>query len=165
MTYPIAFKEEIIRKVLSSERSETIFSIAKNANITERTIRRWVKIHREQLPINVYLSDERKINSVLKTINKPIEEKSQFCRSNGLMLEQLQEWELDLKKSLFGGAVSKLKYNALNAEKEELKKLLAKKEKELLKKDKALSEAAALLDLQKKVQILLEKEGLNLNAN
>ena len=165
MTYPISLKEEIIRKVLSSDRTESMDTIADNANITVRTVRRWVKIYKEQLPINEYLSNERKINSVLLTINTPVENRSKFCRLNGIMPEELQEWEDDFKKSVSGGAVSKSEYNKLKAEKEDLKKLLASKEKELLKKDKALAEAAALLELQKKVQKLLEKEGLNLDED
>jgi transposase len=165
MTCSAALKEEIIRKVLSSDRIDSMMAIATNANITVRTIRRWIKIYKEQLPINMYLSDKGKINAVLQTINNSLEDKSKFCRLKGIMPEQLEEWELELKKSISGGAVSKHEHDKLNYEKQELKKLLAAKDKELLKKDKALAEVAALLELQKKVQKLLEKEGLNLNES
>lgn len=165
MTYPVAFKDEIVKKVLSTERKDSILTISKQACITTRTIRRWVRMYQEQLPLNAYLSDTRKTKAVLDTINTGASEKSVFCRSNGILPEDLHEWELDLKKSLIGGAVSKFEYKKLKAEKEELEKQLVAKEKALAVKDKALAESAALLELQKKVQILLEKEGLNLNQS
>ncbi len=162
-SYTVIFREEIIKKVLSSDREDSIRSISEKSGVTTRTIHRWVTRHLNQLPFNQHLSDLRKIDAVLENINIPIEVKSMFCREHGIMLEDLNEWELDLKNSLSGGAVSKFEYGKLNAEKKELEKLLASKEKELTVKDKALAEAAALLDLQKKIQKLLEKEGVNLS--
>ena len=79
------------------------------------------------------------------------------------MPEELNEWEYELKDILSSGAVSALEYSKLKKEKEELRKQLIAKEKELERKDKALAEAAALLLLQKKVQDLLGGEDEKLN--
>lgn len=163
MSYSNDFKEEIIRKVLSSDRIDSIKLIAKKANIPVRTIRRWVKACQAHFTLSAYLSDERKLKAVLKTLNTSVESKSIFCRSNGLLLEELSEWTQDLEEVLSGGAVSKYSYNQLKSEIESLKKSLTEKDNIIAKKDKALCETAALLELQKKLQILLEKEGVNLD--
>jgi transposase-like protein len=163
MSYSNDFKEEIIRKVLSSDRIDSIKSIAKESNIPVRTIRRWVNSSRAHFTLSAYLSDERKLNAVLRTLNISAESKSIFCRSNGLLLEELNEWTQDLEEVLSGGAVSKYSYDQLKSEIERLKKALTEKDNVIAEKDKALCETAALLDLQKKLQIFLEKEGVNLS--
>jgi transposase len=165
MAYNVSFRDEVVRKVLSSDRTDTILSISQQINVPTRTIRRWVVKYQNNVPLSAFLSDARKIKAVLETINLPIEDRAMFCRLNGVLLEDLNDWELDLRNNVTGGIVSNFDYKKLKAEKQELEKLLAEKEQELAKKDKALAESAALLDLQKKVQILLEKEGLKLPEN
>ncbi len=150
-SYSVAFKEEVIRKVLSTDRTDSIITISENIRVPIRTIRRWVKRHREVALANTKLAKNDKVNAVLLTINLPFEDKSVYCRKNGIMPEELEEWELELKNILLAGAVSALEYSKLRKEKEELRKQLLAKEKELEKKDKALAEAVTLLLLQKKV--------------
>lgn len=162
MAYTVGFREEIIHKVLSADRIESIFSISKNNCVTTRTIRRWVKRYRQMVGANDHLAKNDKVNAVLLTINLPFEDKSIFCRKNGILPEELNEWEHELKNILSEGAVSALEYSKIKKEKEELKKKLVAKDKELERKDKALAEAAALLLLQKKVQDLLGEEDENL---
>lgn len=161
MAYTVGFREEIIHKVLSADRIDSIFSISKNNGVTTRTIRRWVKRYRQMVGANDHLAKNDKVNAVLLTINLPFEDKSVFCRKNGILPEELNEWEHELKNILSEGAVSALEYSKIK--KEELRKQLIAKDKELERKDKALAEAAALLLLQKKVRDLLGEEVENLN--
>jgi transposase len=165
MAYTIEFREEIIRKVLSVNRTDSILSIANNNGVRTRTIRRWVKKHNKALGENDYLAKNNKVAAVLSTINLSFEERAIFCRKNGILLEELDDWEDELKDILSAGAVSSIEYKKLKKEKDELKKQLKVKEKELERKDKALAEAAALLLLQKKVQNLLEEEDENTKEN
>jgi hypothetical protein len=162
-SYTAAFREEVIRKVLSADRVDSIESISNNIRVPTRTIRRWVVRYREIFQINTKLTKIDKIKAVLSTINLPFEDKSVYCRRKGIMPEELEEWELELKDILSTGAVSALEYSKIKKEKEELKKQLLAAEKELERKDKALAEAAALLLLQKKAQDLLEEEDKKLN--
>jgi len=161
--YTVAFREEIIRKVLSTDRTDSIISISNNINVPTRTIRRWITKRRNAVLANTKLAKNDKVHAVLLTINLPFEDKSVYCRKNGIMPEELEEWELELKNILSAGAVSALEYSNIKKEKEELKKLLLAKDKELDRKDRALAEAAALLLLQKKVQSLLEEGDEKLN--
>jgi transposase-like protein len=87
-SYTVGFREEIIQKVLSSERTDSVESISEKAGLPSRTVRRWVARYLNDLPLNQHLSEVRKINAVLDTLNVSLEEKSMFCRKNGLMLEQ-----------------------------------------------------------------------------
>lgn len=164
-SYTEAFKEEVILKVLSTDRVDNLWKIAENVGVHQRTIRRWVTRHRVIVSANTELAKNDKISAVLLTINLPFEDKSAFCRRNGLLPEELEEWELELKDILSSGAVSALEFSKIKKEKEELRKQLLAKEKELERKDKALAEAAALLLLQKKVQDLLEEEDKKLNQD
>lgn len=164
-SYTVAFREEIICKVLSAHRTDSIIVISRNAGVTTRTIRRWVKKHNKTISINTNLSKNDRINTVLLTINLPFEDKSVFCRKNGILPEELEEWEKELKDILSAGAVSALEYSKIKKEKEELRKQLLATVKELERKDKALAEAAALLLLQKKVRDLLGEEDENSNQN
>lgn len=164
-SYTVAFREEIIGKVLSTNRTDSIMAISRNTGVTTRSIRRWVKNHSKTILVNTHLAKKDKINTVLLTINLPFENKSVFCRKNGIFPEELEEWEQELKDILSAGAVSALDYSKVKKEKEELKKQLLATQKELERKDRALAEAAALLLLQKKVRDLLGEEDENLNQN
>lgn len=51
-SYSVAFKEEVIRKVLPTDRTDSIITISENIRVPIRTIRRWVKRHREVVLAN-----------------------------------------------------------------------------------------------------------------
>ena len=80
---------------------------------------------------------------------------AQYCRKNGLYVDEVKKWRSDFECSL------DKEPNAVKEVKEELfeekrkNKLL---EKELNRKEKALAEAAALLVLQKKFQAFMEEK-------
>ena len=74
-------------------------------------------------------------------------ERSEYCRTNGLYVEQLDEWKDEFEASSSSNPADK---RALAAERKKPRKL----EKELLRKDRALAETAALLTLSKKAQAI-----------
>ena len=163
--YSTAFKLEAIRRVLSTENPRGINEVSEKIGVCLPTLRQWVARHNEMIMVNSELSQLLPTDAVLATINLSVEDKSKFCRKHGLMPEQLVEWELDMKKQLAMPAIDKNEYDKLKQEKANLQKVLLAKEKELLRKDKALAEAAALLILQKKVRALLEAEDENTLLN
>ena len=85
-----------------------------------------------------------------RTIADMADELNVWCRTHGLFPHQLQTWKAEFcgsaKPATDAGEVRKLKGN------------LAILQRELDRKEKALSEAAALLVLQKKYQALWEDE-------
>jgi hypothetical protein len=77
------------------------------------------------------------------------EDLNAWCRKQGVFVHQLEQWKAEFCSQ---GAVSeKREVNTLKAEIHTL-------EREILRKDKALAEAAALLVLQKKFRALLGGE-------
>jgi len=87
-----------------------------------------------------------KMAVVIETASLNAQELGEYCRSKGLYPEQISRW-----KEAFIQALGPAKPDA---ETKETRKKILKLEKEILRKDKALAEAAALLILQKKVQAL-----------
>src|SRR3546814_4545595 len=75
-------------------------------------------------------------------------ERSAYCREHGLYPEQLEAWKQAFE-AMDAGSTSADKAQ-LTAERKKSRKL----EKELLRKERALAEAAALLTLSKKAQAI-----------
>src|SRR3954470_24633261 len=100
MAYTTEFREEIIRKVLSVNRTDSILTISNNNGVTTRTIRRWIKKHHKAIVANVHLAKNNKVEAVLSTINLSFEERAVFCRKNGILVEELDDWENELKDIL-----------------------------------------------------------------
>jgi hypothetical protein len=76
-----------------------------------------------------------------------------WCRERGLFVHQLEQW----KASFFGG-INPAMLTAPAGELRSLKEQNNQLKRELLRKDKALAEAGALLVLQKKFRALWEDE-------
>ena len=74
-----------------------------------------------------------------------------WCREKGLFAHHLTSWKAAFCAEATAGASGTRDWRTLKDENEQLKR-------ELLRKDKALAEAAALLILQKKFRALWEDE-------
>ena len=89
-----------------------------------------------------------KFNAVLKSASLSEQQLSEYCRVQGLYPEQIARWKEACQQANDWDSSAKSQQNQqLRAEKKKRNKL----EKELLRKDKALAETAALLVLSKKV--------------
>lgn len=94
-------------------------------------------------------SDEAKLAIIIETAPLNTAETSRYCREKGLYPEQIQQW----RSAAVAGqskALSKTEREELQASKKRCKYL----EKELLRKEKALAEAAALMILRKKANAI-----------
>ena len=80
-------------------------------------------------------------------------DKSAWCRSHGAYPQELAKWRASATTAL--GAPEELRASpqATRADRKRIKEL----ERELLRKDRALAETAALLVLSKKVQAIFNK--------
>jgi transposase-like protein len=98
-------------------------------------------------------SPEERLAALQETYHLNGEELNAWCRERGVFIHQLEQWKVDFCSQ--GDSVDKREdARTLRTLKEENQSL----ERELLRKDKALAEAAALLILQKKFQALLGGE-------
>lgn len=98
-------------------------------------------------------SPEEKVAFVMEAAAVPSAELGAFLRQKGVHEAQLDEW----RRQVMEGAVASMRPQNRRAEREaaaaEAKKI-RQLEREILRKDKALAETAALLVLQKKVQAI-----------
>jgi transposase len=100
-------------------------------------------------------SPEEKLKIVLEADALSDDQIGEFIRRKGIHETHLQQWRLQMLDGL--GKQTKGKKKSNKAETKQIRKL----EKELLRKDKALAETAALLVLKKKVQEIWGDEDEN----
>ena len=159
--YSAGFKEQALVKVYSRGNNQSVQSVADELNINLTTLKTWMK-QREQ-DVNKPAppkskrpedwSSEERLTALQRTYNLAGENLNTWCREQGIFIHQLEQWKTDFCSQ--GDSVDKREEaRVLRTLKEENQSL----ERELLRKDKALAEAAALLVLQKKFRALLGGE-------
>jgi transposase-like protein len=159
--YSESFKEQALAKVYSRGNSQSIQDVADDLNISLQTLKTWMrksnldKTH--VLPLKSkrpqdWLPEER-FTALQKSYSLIGEDLNAWCREQGIFVHQLEKWKADFCRQ---GLASEKREEAraLHTLKAEIHSL----ERELLRKDKALAEAAALLVLQKKFRALLGGE-------
>lgn len=156
-SYSSAFREEAVRKVLSRG-DRTIAEIAEQLNVPYHSLRNWIRnpkmTHINKRPgekVSRDWSPEEQIQALQETYNLSEEALQAWCREKGLFVHQLESW-----KSAF--CTTAKPASTSTGEMRALKEKIVCLERDLNRKDKALSEAAALLVLQKKYQALWEDE-------
>jgi transposase-like protein len=148
--YSEDFKEQALVKVYSRRNDQSIQDVADDLHICLQTLKTWMKktkldSPRGQRSKSIRPQDwrpEERLAALQKSYGLIGEGLNAWCREQGLFVHQLEQWKVDFCRQ---GIVS---------EKREVHTL----ERELLRKDKALAEAAALLVLQKKFRALLGGE-------
>lgn len=151
--YSIERKSAVLDKLLPPQ-NLSIPQVAEQEGISVAALYNWRKQarlegkavpgSRKQTPED--WSSQDKFAVVMETSSMNEAETAEYCRSKGLYPEQLKRW----KQAFIQG----MEQTKPDSDSKESRKKIKKLEKELLRKDKALAEAAALLILQKKVQAL-----------
>lgn len=153
--YSNEFKQAIVQKMLPPN-SKSIADLVKETGISDQTLYTWRKQALGQGTAAVgspepahNWSNEAKLAIVIETAALNVEETNEYCRSRGLYPEQIEQWRsaavAGQSKSL--SAREREDYRAAKAENKRLKK-------ELVRKEKALAEAAALMVLRKKAEAI-----------
>jgi len=79
--------------------------------------------------------------------------KSAWCRANGVYAQELDAWRQSATAALAEPAVARASPQQTQHDRRRIKEL----ERELLRKERALAETAALLVLSKKVAVIFNK--------
>lgn len=156
-TYSAAFKEQALRKVLSRG-DRTVQSVADELNVSVFTIKNWMKRSVDKNVARAPAKEKRPQDWSLREQLIALHEShglqgealNAWCRERGLFAHHLDSW----RESFCAGEEAlrdAREWRSLKDENQQLKR-------ELLRKEKALAEAAALLVLQKKFQALLGDE-------
>ena len=158
--YSEDFKEQALSKVYSRN-GQSIQSIANALNISLQTLTNWMKKNDLDNPNTKQPKSKRpqdwataeRLAALLETYGLTGDALNAWCRERGVFVHQLENWKTDFCRH---GVSDESREGArtLHALKAENQRL----ECELLRKDKALAEAAALLVLQKKFRALLGGE-------
>jgi len=153
-TYSAAFREQALRKVMSRG-NRTIQSVADELNINIFTLKNWIKRivrkdgkqppGKEKRPQD-WTSVEQLI-ALHESYGLTGEALNVWCRERGLFTHHLDSWRASFCGSDKEGLSGAREWRSLKDENQQLKR-------ELVRKEKALAEAAALLVLQKKFQAL-----------
>lgn len=155
-TYSTAFIEQALVKAYSRG-NRSIMSVANDLNVNHHTLRYWMKKKsmmangaepvKEKRP-NDWTFEEQ-LTALQESHGLTGEALQAWCRERGLFPHNLSSW-----KAAFcaGGKETTPKPGEIKSLKDENVKL----KRELVRKEKALAEAAALLILQKKFQALWE---------
>lgn len=154
--YSDAFIEQALTKVYSRGDNRTIRDVAEEMNVSYVTLKNWVKrkslddvsasAAKEKRPED-WKRDEQ-LDALLETHGLSDEALHAWCRAHGIFSYHLDSWRTGFVTQAVATPVAEGRVlKALKNENEELKA-------DLLRKEKALAEAAALLVLQKKFRAL-----------
>ncbi len=159
--YSEDFKEQALAKVFNRRPNQSIQDVANDLNICIQTLKTWMKKaklenhcdrpSKSKRPQD--WSPEERLTALQKSYGLTGEELNAWCREQGLFVHQLAQWKTDYCRQS-DPSEKREDARALHTLKAEIQRL----EREILRKDKALAEAAALLILQKKFQALLVGE-------
>lgn len=155
--YSEEFKYSIIQRMMPPQ-NESVKSISKETGLSEGTLHKWKKTARAKgiaVPSGESeaerWSTQDKFLIVVETATLSEIELSEYCRSKGLYVEQVEAWR-DACMQANGGVAqqaTQLQKN-IRQKDQEIKKL----SQELRRKEAALAETAALLVLRKKANAI-----------
>jgi transposase-like protein len=147
-------KSAVLKKLLPPL-NRSVASVAKEEGISTITLYHWRNQARNQgeaVPGNKSLSDdwpaEARLAVVIETAALSAVEIATYCREKGLYVDQVSAW----RQACLDGQVTAGQRRTEEREQSRVdKKRIRELERELLRKDKALAETAALLVLRKKL--------------
>lgn len=130
----------------------SLLSISQEVGIPVTTLVGWLPKHDKAIVMKKQKSSnkwnpEQKLRALLETASLAEAELGVYLRKGGLFSHQLEDWKKEFLSSMVVSRQPKIK-------KDERDKKIKTLEREILRKDKALAEAAALIILQKKVNLL-----------
>lgn len=153
-TYSREMKERMVKKLLLAG-GPSVAELGRETGIGESTLFAWKKAFRDhgaltasRRPSVAEADNKDKLNAVVATAAINEVERSAYCREHGLYGHQLEAWRRAFETAdLSAGATGRLELTRAHQKIRDL-------QKELLRKERALAEAAALLTLSKKAQAL-----------
>ena len=157
-SYSEAFIEQALIKVYTRG-ARTIQSVSEELSLNHHTVRTWMKRKAANRPPVTEIKEKRpqdwsaeeRLVALQETHGLSGEALQAWCRERGLFTHHLTSWKTAFCTAGEGTPVPR-EWRTWKDENTQLKR-------ELIRKEKALAEAAALLILQKKFQAFWEDEG------
>lgn len=156
-SYTKEFKESVIKKMMPPN-PISVPQLCRETGVSDVTLYKWRKDYRNRgiaVPGDNSKPDnwtaEDKLGVVIETAGLNGAQLSEYCRSKGLYPEQIDQWKT---AALSGYQHSVQIEKAKNRSRQEDRKQIKRLESELMRKEKALAETAALLVLSKKCEAI-----------
>lgn len=155
--YTQAFKEQIVRKMMPPN-AQSVAQVSRDTGVSEPTLYNWRNHYRKEG--NVVPADPSnpenwsgadKLAVIIETASMNTQALSEYCRKKGLYPEQISRWK---EQAISGAQSPQTLTRSQKKQWQKDKKKARLLEKELHRKEKALAEAAALLVLKKKAQVI-----------
>ena len=150
--YGQTFKDRAVARLLPPE-SAAIDVVAREIGIAAGTLERWREQARSRPPRGRAWTAAGRLEAVVTTAAMNEAELSAWCRSHGVYPQDLAKWRASATTALAAPEELRASPQATRADRKRIKEL----ERELLRKDRALAETAALLVLSKKVQAIFSR--------
>ena len=141
-----SFKDRSVARLLPPE-SATLELVSKEVGITVQTLERW-RESLQSMPARVRAwTAPTKLQAVITTAALSEVDKNAWCREHGIYPAELEQWCSSATTALAEPQDARASPKVTSKDRKRIKDL----ERELLRKDRALAETAALLVLSKKV--------------
>ncbi len=151
--FSVEQKQMWVRKFLSRGNKSIDVFCRENA-LSSTAVYKWVSIYgrtSEMKPLAkspLHWSPESKFKAVMEFDKLAVEEQGAYLRQEGVHSEHIEMWREKMQKSLQPESADR------RTERGEMVYRIMELERELGRKDKALAEAAAILILKKKVDLI-----------
>ena len=150
--YAETLKNRVVAKLLPPE-SASVSAIAKEVGVTVQTLERWRDEAQSRPARGRTWTAGARLEAVITAAALDEAGKSVCCREHGVYPAELDKWRLNATMGLAEPEEARASPQVTRADKKRIKEL----ERELLRKDRALAETAALLVLSKKVAAIFNK--------
>ena len=147
--YGQKFKDTAVARLLPPE-SAAIDVVAREVGIGTDTLERWREDARSRPARGRAWTAGSRLEAVVTTAALNEADKNAWCRKHGLYPQELAKWRASATTALAAPEELRASPQATRQDRLRIKVL----ERELLRKDRALAETAALLVLSKKVQAI-----------
>jgi DNA-binding transcriptional MerR regulator len=150
--YGEAFRNRVVARLLPPERAE-VGAVAKEIGVSVQTVERWREEAQSRPARGRVWTAGARLEAVITAAAMDEAGKSAWSREHGVYPTELEKWRASATAALAEPEEARASPQATRADKKRIKEL----ERELLRKDRALAETAALLVLSKKVAAIFNK--------
>ena len=150
--YGQAFKDRAVARLLAPE-SAALDLVAREVGIGVGTLERWREDAQSRPARGRGWTAGARLEAVITTAAMSEAGKNAWCREHGVYPAELDKWRGSCTSSLADPEDARASPQATRADRKRIKEL----ERDLLRKDRALAETAALLVLSKKLEAIFHK--------
>ena len=150
--YSEKFKGRAVARLLPPE-SAPVDVVAREVGIGSGTLLRWRDDVQSMPALGRAWTAASRLEAVIVTAALDETNKSAWCREHGVYPAELAKWHASATTALAEPEEARASPQTTRQDRKRIKEL----ERELLRKDRALAETAALLVLSKKVAVIVNK--------